>query len=88
MPQLLQDKPNIFQHVGASPHIYSEVKTFLNRQLPERWIGPGGFTSWPSQSPDLIPPSFFLWGFVKDEIYVLPLPITLNNLKDRIEQLL
>jgi hypothetical protein len=27
---------------------------------------------------------FFLWGFVKDEVYVPPVPITLNNLKDRI----
>jgi hypothetical protein len=33
MPQLLQDKPNIFQHVGASSHFHSEVTTFLNRQF-------------------------------------------------------
>jgi hypothetical protein len=40
MPQLLEDKPNVFQHDGAPPpHIHSEVTTFLNRQLPERWIG-------------------------------------------------
>jgi hypothetical protein len=30
------------------------------------------------------PFDFFLWGFVKDEVYVPPMPITLNNLKDRI----
>jgi hypothetical protein len=24
-----------------------------------------------------------MWGFVKDEIYVLSMPITLKNLKDR-----
>jgi hypothetical protein len=28
---------------------------------------------------------FFLWGFVKDEVYVLPEPITHNNLKDWIQ---
>jgi hypothetical protein len=27
---------------------------------------------------------FFLWGFMKDEVYILPMPITLNNLKTRI----
>jgi hypothetical protein len=43
MPQLLEDKPNVvFQHDGAPPHILNEVTTFLNRQLPERWIGRGG----------------------------------------------
>jgi hypothetical protein len=28
------------------------------------------------------PPALFLWGFVKDEVYVRPIPTTLNNLKD------
>jgi len=41
--QLSQDKPNVvFQHDGAPPHIHTEVTTFLNGQLPERWIGLGG----------------------------------------------
>jgi hypothetical protein len=30
------------------------------------------------------PPRLFLWGFVKDEVYVPPVSITQNNLKDRI----
>jgi hypothetical protein len=41
MPQLLQDKPDVFQHDGVPPHIHNEVTTFLNRQLPKRWIGWG-----------------------------------------------
>jgi hypothetical protein len=46
MPQLLEDKPNaVFQHDGEPPHIHSEVTTFLNRQLPERWIDRGESTS-------------------------------------------
>jgi hypothetical protein len=45
-------------------------------------IGQGGSTYWPLQSPDLTPFDFFLWGFVKDEVHVLPMPITLNNLKE------
>jgi hypothetical protein len=26
-----------------------------------------------------------LWGFEKDEFYILPMPITLNNLNDQIQ---
>jgi hypothetical protein len=85
MPQLLEDKPNVvFQHDGAPPYIHNEVTTFLNMQLSEGWIGRGGSTSRPPQSPDLTPLDFFLWGFVKDDVHVPPKPITLNNLKDRI----
>jgi hypothetical protein len=54
MSQLSQDKPNVvFQHDGAPPHIQNEVTTFLNKQLPELWIGRGGSTSLPPRSPDL-----------------------------------
>jgi hypothetical protein len=35
------------------------------------------------QSPDLTPFDFSMWSFVKDEAYVLPMPITLNNLKNQ-----
>jgi hypothetical protein len=85
IPQLLQDKPNVvFQLDGVPPHHHNEVKIFLYRQLPERWSGRGGSTSWTPRSPYLTPLEFFLWGFVKDEVYVPPMPITLNNLKDRI----
>jgi len=31
----------------------------------------------------MTPFNFFLLGFVKDEVYVLPMPKTLNNLKDQ-----
>jgi hypothetical protein len=83
MPQLIQDKPNVvFQHDRASPHTRNEM-TFLKRQLPQRWVGRGGSTSWPPRSPNLTPLDFFLRGFVKDEVYIQPMPIALNNLKAR-----
>jgi hypothetical protein len=84
MPQLLENKANVvFQHDGAPPRIHNEGTAFLNRQLSERWIGRGGSTYWTPRSPDLTPLDFFLWGFVKDEVYVPLMPITLNHLKDR-----
>jgi hypothetical protein len=39
---------------------------------------------WPSRSPDATPRDFFLWGYVKDQIYVPPLPASITELKVRI----
>ena len=38
----------------------------------------------PPRSPDLISCDFFSWGFVKDAVYVPPLPTNLNDLRNRI----
>ena len=34
--------------------------------------------------PDAIPCDFFLWGYVKDQVYVPPLPASIPELKVRI----
>ncbi|KAJ4439237.1 hypothetical protein ANN_07357 [Periplaneta americana] len=49
-----------------------------------RWIGRGEPTSWPPRSPDLTPLDFFLWGFLKDQVYLPPLPANLSELRNRI----
>ena len=36
------------------------------------------------RSPDVTPLDLFLWGYVKDSVYVLPLPQKIEELKDRI----
>ncbi|GBO27919.1 hypothetical protein AVEN_91553-1 [Araneus ventricosus] len=79
----------IFQQDGAPPHWSTEVRTFLNQHLPKCWIGQSGdvddvFCSWPPRSPDLTPCYFFLWGYVKDRVYVPPMPKTIEELKVRI----
>jgi len=38
----------------------------------------------PSPSPDATPCDFFLWGYVKDQVYVPPLPVIIPELKVRI----
>jgi hypothetical protein len=38
-------------------------------------------TCWPSRSPDLTPCDFFLWRYIKDRIFVHPLSVSLNELK-------
>jgi len=37
---------------GATPHFARIVRTFLNEQYPNRWIGRGGPIAWPSNSPN------------------------------------
>ncbi|GBO20425.1 hypothetical protein AVEN_196227-2, partial [Araneus ventricosus] len=87
MPQLDSDSTDyIFQQDGAPPHWSTEVRTFLNQHLPKRWIGRNGdaddvFCSWPPRSPDLTPCDFFLWGYVKDRVYVSPMPKTIEEFK-------
>jgi hypothetical protein len=41
-------------------------------------------TCWPPRSPDLTPCDVFLWGYVKDKVFVPPFPVTLDDLKQGI----
>ena len=74
----------IYQQDGAPPHYALEVRKFLNDNFPGQWIGRGSETiAWPPRSPDLTPLDFFLWGFVKDQVYSTPVA-DLDDLKLRI----
>jgi hypothetical protein len=79
----------IHQQDGAPPHFHCEVRHFLNKNLPHRWIGRAvitdlSFHTWPTRSPDLTPCDFFLWEYVKDVVYVPPFPNDLQELRQRI----
>lgn len=58
-----------FQQDGASIHFAAVVREYLNFVLPGHWMGRGGPVGWPARSPDLTPPDFFLWGYLKCEVY-------------------
>jgi len=73
----------IFQQDGAPPHWGSHVSRFLDAKFPNRWIGRDGPTPWPPRSPDITPHDFFLWGYVKDNVFSTPVP-DITNLKARI----
>lgn len=75
VPQLLQYHPDVvFQQDGAPPHWGLEVCAYLDMTFPGRWIGRDGPTVWPPRSPDITPLDFFLWGYVKDEVYRTRVP--------------
>jgi hypothetical protein len=74
VPQLLPQQPNVIsqQQDGAPPHWSLDVRDFLDRTVPQRWIGRDGPTRWPPRSPDITPLDFFLWGYVKDRVFCHP----------------
>ena len=91
MPQLADEEVQgyIYQQDGTPPHWHKEVRAYLNEHLPVRWVGratatDNTFCTWPPRSPDLTVRDFFLWGFVKDNVYNQPLPKTLPELRERI----
>jgi hypothetical protein len=77
IPQLYEDDQEgriHFQQDGAPPHYVEEVREYLNTRFPGRWIGRSAPIAWPPRSPDLTPLDIFLWGFIKDRVFVAPLP--------------
>ena len=84
VPQLEHLQPDvIFQQDGAPPHWSLNVRQFLDEKFPGRWVGRDGPIPWPPRSPDLTPLDFFLWGFVKDQVYRTKVT-DLQDLKTRI----
>ena len=68
----------------TSPHYLGEVREYLNTRFPGRWIGRAAPIAWPPRSPDLTPMDLFLWGFVKNQVFVPPLPANVVELRTRI----
>jgi len=72
-----------FQQDEAPPHWAILVRNWLNINFHNRWIGRGGPVTWLPRSPDLTPCDFFLWGYLKQIIYKVPVT-DVNDLQQRI----
>ena len=55
-----EDEEFYFQQDGAPPHYHSDVRSLLDKFLPNTWIGRRGFVEYPPRSPDLTLLDFFL----------------------------
>ncbi|CAF0812160.1 unnamed protein product [Adineta ricciae] len=75
----------IFQQDGAPAHFANSVRSWLDDSFDDRWIGRGGSISWAPRSPNLSPLDFFLWGYIRTNIYRTRIK-DLNELKARITQ--
>ena len=78
MSQLQEDSEHFtFQHDGTLPHFHFDVRAHLNTNLPGRWIrrashNDSPLLTSPPRSPYLTLCDFFLWGYIKDRVYMSP----------------
>ena len=72
----------IFQADGAPPHFSVEVRQFINDTF-NMWIGRGGTIAWPPRSPDLTPLDYYVWGYLKQQVYSTPVQ-NVGELRNRI----
>lgn len=73
-----------FQQDGAPPHNNRLVDNFLENTFDGKWLGYQGPYKWPPRSPDLTPLDYFIWGFVKDQVYFEPVT-TKENMVERVQ---
>lgn len=76
--QHLQKYPNLsksqmnrmwFQQDGAPPHTSRLALEWLEDHFGPRVISRKTATPWPAHSPDLTPLDFYLWGYLKSQVY-------------------
>lgn len=90
VPEMLEDTPIaqrqrlVYQQDGAPAHFGLIVREWLDNNFPGRWIGRNGPIAWPPRSPDLTPLDFYLWGFMKAQVYAVAID-TKEQLLQRIE---
>ena len=77
----------IFMQDGAPPHFAIVVRENLNARFPGKCMGRRGSYEWPARSPDLTPYSFFLWGWLKEQVYSTK-PRNLEELEGRIRKVM
>lgn len=58
-----------YQLDGAPAHCTQEISQQLTLMFDDRWIRRLGPCPYPARSPDLTPPDFHLWGYLKDQVY-------------------
>ena len=72
IPEVRKMRSIVFQQDGAPPHFAADVRRFLDKTFPGRWIGRGGPIRWAPRPSDLAPLDFFLWGHLKNIVYLSP----------------
>ena len=59
-----------FQQDGATAHTARESMQLLWEHFNGRIVSQFGDVNWPSHSPDRTSPDFFLWGYLKEKVFV------------------
>ena len=76
----------VFQQDGVPPHWSNRTLEYLRQYFPgDRLISRRTDNPWPPYSPDLTPPDYFLWGYLKARVYQ-DNPPTIERLKENIKR--
>ena len=81
-PQVQNDPELWFQEDGATARA---TMALLREIFGEKIISRFTNFDWPLRSPDLTPPDFFLWGYLKGKVYANK-PSTIQQLKANIRE--
>ena len=74
-----------FKQDGTSSHTSNLSQYWLKENFGGRVISLKTDLEWAPHSPDLSPPDFFLWGYLKDRVYAGK-PRTITELKEAISE--
>lgn len=74
-----------FQQDGATPHTARSVLEWLEQTFGNRLFSLKTANVWPPHSPDMSPLDFYLWGYLKDNVYS-PKPRCMAELKNAIRR--
>ena len=77
-------KENHLADLGPLEHQKMWKLRVLREMFPGHLISLRGDVGWPARSPDLNPCDFFLWGYLKEKVFIRPR--SLEDLKERIRQ--
>lgn len=82
----VENMPEVWwQQDGATAHTARQTIELLRQIFGRRIISRNSEIKWPSRSPDLTAPDFFLWGYLKDRVYHNN-PRTIQQLKASIRE--
>jgi hypothetical protein len=84
---VVENRPEMwFQQDGATAHTARATMDLLRQLFGELIISRNSQINWPPRSPDLSAPDYFLWGYLKERMYVNK-PRTLEQLRAEIRAL-
>ena len=79
-------KETFFQQDGATSHTARDSIAAVGNLFPNHVISRYGDVIWPARSPGFSACGFFLWGYLKSQVFKTPAPHTVLGLKHRIQQ--
>jgi len=76
-----------FQQDGATCHTAAVTIELLKSKFGQKLITKNGPVNWPARSCDLTPLDYFLWGYLKSQVYA-DKPATINALESNISRVI